>query len=114
VPNADRLITPGQFGRVRVPGSQPYDAVLIPDSAVVTDQSRKLVMTLSPDNVVTPRPVKLGPSQPGGLRIVRDGLKSGDKLVIDGLVRARPGSKVTPKDGKVEPVPGMTTANAAS
>ena len=90
-PNPDGLITPGQFGRIRIPGSPEYDAFLIPDSAIVTDQSRKVVLTVSADNVVTPKIIRPGPSQPGGLRIVRRGLAPEDRIVINGLVRARPG-----------------------
>ena len=104
-PNTDGLVTPGQFGRIRIPGSPEYDAFLIPDSAIVTDQARKVVLTLSPDNVVTPKIIRPGPSQPGGLRIVRRGLAPEDRIVINGLVRARPGSKVTPKDGVIAPEP---------
>ena len=73
-PNPDGLITPGQFGRVRIPGSPEYDAILIPDAAIVTDQSRKMVLTVDGDNVVRPKIIRPGPSQPGGLRIVRRGL----------------------------------------
>jgi RND family efflux transporter MFP subunit len=102
-PNADGLITPGQFGRIRIPGSPEYDAYLIPDSAIVTDQSRKVVLTVGPDNVVTPKIIRPGPNQPGGLRIVRRGLSADDRIVINGLIRARPGAKVTPKDGEIKP-----------
>ena len=102
-PNADGLITPGQFGRIRIPGSPEYDAFLIPDSAIVTDQSRKVVLTVGGDGVVTPKIIRPGPSQPGGLRIVRRGLGAEDRIIINGIVRARPGTKVTPKDGVISP-----------
>ena len=101
--NPDSLITPGQFGRIRIPGSPEYDAFLIPDSAIVTDQSRKVVLTVGADDVVTPKIIRPGPSQPGGLRIVRRGLTPEDRIVINGLIRARPGNKVTPKEGKIVP-----------
>ena len=104
-PNPDGLITPGQFGRIRIPGSPLYDAILIPDAAIVTDQSRKVGLTVGPDGVVAPKIIRPGPSQPGGLRIVRRGLAPEDRIVINGLMRARPGSKVTPKEGLIEPVP---------
>ena len=103
-PNPQNLITPGQFGRIRIPGSPEYDAFLIPDSAIVTDQSRKVVLTVGSDGVVTPKIIRPGPSQPGGLRIVRRGLEADDTIVINGLMRARPGTKVAPKEGKIEPV----------
>lgn len=112
-PNPDTLITPGQFGRLRLPGSPEYDALLIPDAAIVTDQSRKLVMTVNADNTVAAKPVRPGPSEPGGLRIVRHGLEPGDKIVIDGIIYARPGAKVTPKEGRIEPEPGVAAANDA-
>ena len=73
-PNADGLITPGQFGRIRIPGSPEYDAFLIPDAAIVTDQSRKVVLTVGADDVVDAEDHPPGPSQPGGLRIIRRGL----------------------------------------
>jgi RND family efflux transporter MFP subunit len=102
-PNADGLITPGQFGRIRIPGSPEYDAILVPDAAIVTDQSRKVVLTVDGEGTVTPRIIRPGPSQPGGLRIVRRGLEPEDRVIINGLIRARPGAKVTPKEGRIEP-----------
>jgi RND family efflux transporter MFP subunit len=100
-PNPKLLITPGQFGRIRVPGSEPYQALLVPDSAVVTDQSRKLLMTVGEDGTVVPKVVRPGPTFEG-LRIIRDGIAPTDRIVINGLIRARPGAKVTPQPGKIE------------
>lgn len=100
-PNPKFLITPGQFGRIRVPGSEPYQALLVPDSAVVTDQSRKILMTVRDDGTVEPKIVRPGPTYQG-LRIIRDGLAPTDHVVINGLVRARPGTKVTPQPGKID------------
>jgi membrane fusion protein, multidrug efflux system len=105
--NPNALITPGQFGRLRIPGSEPYQAILIPDSAIVTDQSRKLVLTVGADGTVAPKMIRPGPfNDELGLRIVREGLAPGDQIVINGLMRARPGAKVTPIPGKIEPMPG--------
>ena len=101
-PNPTLLLTPGQFGRLRIPGSEPYQAILVPDGSVVTDQSSKLVMTVADDGTVVPKPVRLGPMI-DGLRVIRSGLDAKDKVVIDGLVRARPGSKVTPQPGEIKP-----------
>ena len=103
-PNPNLFLTPGQFGRVRIPGSEPYLAILVPDTAVVTDQSSKLLMTVAEDGTVVPKPVRLGPTI-DGLRVVRSGLDPKDRVVIDGLVRARPGAKVTPQPGEIKPAP---------
>jgi RND family efflux transporter MFP subunit len=103
-PNKSLFLTPGEFGRIRVPGSEPHQAILIPDAAVVTDQSRKIVMTVGADGTVVPRVIRPGPTYEG-LRIVRDGLAAGDTIIINGLVRARPGAKVTPQPGKIEAEP---------
>jgi RND family efflux transporter MFP subunit len=100
-PNSDFSLTPGQFARIRIPGSEPYQAILVPDAAVVTDQSRKIVMTVRDDGTVEPKVVRTGPSY-DNLRIIRSGLAATDRIVIDGLVRARPGAKVTPQPGKIE------------
>jgi len=103
--NPDFFITSGQFGRLRLPGSERYEAILIPDSALVTDQSRKIVMTVKDDGTVEPRVVRPGPIV-DGLRVIRDGLGPKDIIIINGLVRARPGAKVTPQPGKIEPAAG--------
>jgi membrane fusion protein, multidrug efflux system len=96
IPNKDLSILPGQFGRVRIIGSSPYEALLIPDTAVATDQSRKIVFVVKEDNTVEARPVVLGPLD-DGLRVIREGLKAEDHVIVDGLQRARVGAKVTPK-----------------
>lgn len=91
-PNPDRLLTPGLFGRVRVAGSGRYQATLIPDSAVGTDQDLKFVLLAKTDDTVELRPVKLG-ALFGRLRAV-EGINGDDRVIINGLQRARPGSKV--------------------
>ena len=100
--NPNYFITPGQFGRIRIPGSEPYQAMLLPDAAIVTDQSNKIVMTVAPDGTVVPKPIRPGPTI-DGLRVVREGLKPDDNVIINGLVRARPGGKVTPQPGEIKP-----------
>ena len=100
-PNTELLITPGQFGRVRIPGSDPYNAVLIPDSAILSDQSQKIVLTVDGEGMVGPRVIRPGP-EIDGLRVVREGLGAEDQIIIDGLLRARPGTKVSPSQGKIE------------
>jgi RND family efflux transporter MFP subunit len=102
-PKPNLLITPGQFGRIRIPGSEPYKAIMIPDSALVTDQSNRLVMTVTDDGTVVPKQVRPGPGyDPLGLRIIREGLEPTDRIIINGLLRARPGAKVAPEPGKIE------------
>src|SRR5712672_3229410 len=96
IPNKDFSILPGQFGRVRLIGSSPYDALLLPDTAIATDQSRKIVFVVKDDNTVEAKPVTLGPLDEG-LRVIRDGLKAEDRVIVDGIQRARVGAKVTPQ-----------------
>jgi membrane fusion protein, multidrug efflux system len=95
IKNTDLSILPGQFGRVRLIGSAPYDTLLIPDTAIATDQSRKIVFVVKPDDTVEARPVTLGPLDEG-LRVVREGLKAEDRVIVDGIQRARVGAKVNP------------------
>ena len=99
IPNKDLSILPGQFGRVRLIGSSPYEALLLPDTAIATDQSRKIVFVVKEDNTVEARPVVLGPLDEG-LRVIREGLKPEDRVIVDGLQRARVGAKVTPQNAK--------------
>jgi multidrug efflux system membrane fusion protein len=95
IPNKDLSILPGQFGRVRLIGSAPYEALLIPDVAIATDQTRKIVFVVKDDDTVEARPVVLGPLDEG-LRVVREGLKAEDRVIVDGIQRARVGAKVSP------------------
>jgi membrane fusion protein, multidrug efflux system len=95
IPNKDLSVLPGQFGRVRLIGSAPYEALLIPDAAIATDQSRKIVFVVKEDDTVEARPVVLGPLDEG-LRVVREGLKGEDRVIVDGIQRARVGAKVSP------------------
>lgn len=95
VPNPDGVLTPGLFGRVNVPGSFPYKGVLIPDAAIVGDQNRQLVMTVDAAGSVTPVEVRPGP-RIDGYRVIREGLDGTETIVVEGLMRARPGAVVTP------------------
>ena len=99
IPNKDFSILPGQFGRVRLIGSSPYDALLLPDTAIVTDQSRKIVFVVRDDDTVEAKPVVLGPLD-DGLRVIKEGLKPEDRVIVDGLQRARVGAKVSPHEAK--------------
>ena len=106
VHNPDGFLTPGLFGRMRLIGSGAYQGMLIPEDAVVTDQTRKVALVVAPDGAVVPRVLQLGPLV-DGLRVVRSGLKPDDRIIIEGVQRARPGTKVTPKPGTiVPPAPG--------
>jgi multidrug efflux system membrane fusion protein len=102
VENKNQLLTPGIFARVQLFGGE-YDAFMIPDSAVVSDQSRKIVFTVGDDNVVQAKVVTLGPIV-DGLRVVRQGLAATDNVVLDGLANpmVRPGAKVTPQKGEIK------------
>ncbi len=96
--NDDLLLTPGIFGRLRLIGSGAYEAMLLPDRAVLSDQSRKIVLTVDDEGTVTPAVVELGPIH-RGLRIIRSGIEPDDRVIIEGVQRARPGSKVTVEPG---------------
>ena len=94
--NHDRVFTPGLFARVKLMGSNQYDALLINDSAIGTDQTVRYVLVVGAENKVEYRPVKLGPII-DGLRVITDGLKPGETIVVNGLQRVRPGSPVNPE-----------------
>ncbi|MDN3564417.1 efflux RND transporter periplasmic adaptor subunit [Paeniroseomonas aquatica] len=103
VPNPDLFLTPGSFARLRLfAGDVP--ALMVPDAAVVADQSGRMVLTVAADGTVAPRPVQLGPLV-DGLRVVRSGLGPEDRVIIGGLHRARPGSRVTAEQGRIGPSP---------
>jgi multidrug efflux system membrane fusion protein len=107
VPNKDFSVLAGQFGRVRLIGSSPYEALLLPDTAIATDQSRKIVFVVKDDDTVEAKAVILGPLD-DGLRVVREGLKPEDRVIVDGLQRARVGAKVSPHAPKTAPAGGKT------
>jgi membrane fusion protein, multidrug efflux system len=101
VPNQDLFLAPGQFARLRVAIAPPASVYLLPDSAVILDQSQHLVMTVQPDSTVKPKIVTTGDLR-GGLRVILSGLEPTDRVIINGLVRAMPGAKVTPQDGAIQ------------
>ncbi len=94
-PNPDRLMSPGFFARIRVHGSGEYDGLLIRDSAVGDDQGNSFVWVIDAEDKAVYRPIKLGPLL-DGLRVVREGLKADDRVVILGLMSVRNGAKVKP------------------
>lgn len=99
--NEEGLILPGQFGYIRIPGSPLYAAILVPDEAITADQANRILLTVDDENVVVPRVVRPGPRE-YGLRIIREGLAPGDRIIINGLLRARPGAPVAPEPGAIE------------
>ena len=99
--NKDGLLTPGFFARLCVPGSGRYTAMLVPDDCIGTDQSNRNVLVLGKDNKVEAHVVQLG-ALFGKLRSITDGLKPDDKIVINGVMHARPGAEVAPTEGTIE------------
>jgi len=93
LPNPDGFLTPGMFGRARLLGSGAYKAMLIPDEAIITDQTRRLVYVIGSNNKVAVRNVEIGPLV-AGLRVISSGLTATEKVVLDGLARLQPDTEV--------------------
>jgi RND family efflux transporter MFP subunit len=93
--NRSRALTPGLFARVKLVGTQKMNATLVRDAAIGTDQDRKFVLVVGPADTLAYRPIVPG-RLTDGLRIVTSGLKPGERIVVNGLMRVRPGMKVTP------------------
>lgn len=94
--NKDLFLTPGLFGRVTVGASDPYQGILLPDEAIGSDQDRRVVYVVGENNVVNLKPVRIGP-RIDGYRVIRDGLTGNETVVVNGLVRVRPGAPITPQ-----------------
>lgn len=94
--NPNGMLTPGMFGRVRLPAKAPADALVVPDTAIGSEQVRKYVMAVDADNVAKPKYVTLGPVV-DGLRVINSGLAADDVIIVNGLMRVRPGMKVNPQ-----------------
>lgn len=101
VPNDKRVLLPGYFVRVRVPFTQEKDALLVPDTALGSDQGGRYLLVANKDNVVEQRKVQIGPVD-NGLRVIEDGLKPDDRVVIAGLLRVIPGQKIDPQMTKMD------------
>ena len=95
--NPTGVLTPGMFGRIRVPGSPVYQALLVPDVAIASEQARKYVLVVNDQNVAVPKYVVLGDAN-DGLRVIKDGIGPDDRVVVNGIARIRPGQKVTPQE----------------
>lgn len=113
VPNHDHFLTPGMFGRMRLLGSGAYTALLVPDGIVQTDQTRKTILVVGPDNKAVPRVVETGPLI-NGLRVIRKGLKPEDRVIVNGLQAAQAGKPVTPRQGKIAPPETGTSPQEAA
>jgi RND family efflux transporter MFP subunit len=97
--NPDGVLTPGMFARVRVPGSPSYQAVVVPDAAIGSEQVRKFVFVVGADDTAAVRYVTLGPLLENNLRVIKHGLMPEDRVVVNGMARIRPGQKVKPEEG---------------
>jgi membrane fusion protein, multidrug efflux system len=94
--NPDLVLQPGLFGRVQVEASNTYKAILVPDEAIGSDQSQRVVYVVGADGTVSTKPVRPGPRL-YGYRAIREGMDGTETIVVNGLMRARPGSKITPQ-----------------
>lgn len=110
--NANGVFTPGMFARVRVPASPPYEALLVPDAAIGSEQVRKFVLVVDGENTARSKYVTLGQLD-GDLRVIKSGLAPEDKVVVNGMARVRAGQKVTPQaPGAPPPAPAAPGAAA--
>lgn len=101
--NKDGVLQPGMFGRVNVPGSLPHAGVLVPDEAIGADQNRRIVFVVDAEGKVSTKPVRTGP-RIDGYRVIRDGLTGDENIVVNGLMRVRPGITVKPQMVTLPPV----------
>ena len=109
--NPNGLFTPGMFARARVQGSAPYEALLLPESAIASEQVRKYVLVVGADNVVGQKFVVLG-AIVDGRRVIKEGLSADDRVIVNGMMRARPGQKVAPQEHGTAAVTGTAPAKA--
>ena len=105
--NPNGLFTPGMFGRIRVPGSPPHMALLIPDAAIGSEQARKYVLVVDDGGMVRQKYVTLGQLD-DGLRVIRDGLLATDRVIVNGLMHAQPGIKVKAQEQSIPVSPAKT------
>jgi multidrug efflux system membrane fusion protein len=111
VANSNGLFTPGMFARIQVPATSPYQALVVPDAAIGSEQVRKVVMVVDAENTVQPKYVTLGQLIDGKLRVIKDGLSPDDRVIVNGIARVRPGQKVTPQEEGA--APASPTAEAS-
>ena len=108
-----RSLIPGLFARLRLPGSGRYQAILVPDEAIGSDQSQKFVFVVDGESKAAYRTVKIGPLV-DGLRVVREGIGREDWIVVAGLQRVRPGLVVDAQREAIPSSPPPETAEAAT
>ena len=101
--NPSEVFTPGMFARVRVPGSPPYEGLLVPDIAVGTEQARRYVVVVDDQDTARIKYVTLGQLTSDGLRVIKEGLGSDDRVVVNGLMQARSGTKVHAEEQGTKP-----------
>lgn len=111
VNNPDGFLTPGMFGRARLLGSGTYRAMLVPDAAISTDQTRKLVFVVGKGNKTEPRVIETGPLI-DGLRVIKSGVKPDERVIIGGLTNLQPGAVVSPKAGRIQAAPDAQSPSA--
>jgi multidrug efflux system membrane fusion protein len=109
--NPNGIFVPGMFGRIRVPGSPPHLALLIPDAAIGSEQARKYVLVVDDSGTVRQKYVTLGQID-DGLRVVRDGLLPADRVIVNGLMHAQPGIKVKPEEQSTPAAPAKAGEQA--
>jgi RND family efflux transporter MFP subunit len=109
VPDADGLLTPGGFARVRLEVAPPTLTLLVPDASVLPDQSDHIVLTVASNNVVTPKLVQIGDLR-DGLRVIRSGLTTSDRVIVRGIPTARTGAAVSPHAEPIELTPNPNRA----
>jgi RND family efflux transporter MFP subunit len=108
VRNPDYFLTPGMFGNMRLADGGTSLALLVPDAAIRTDQARKIVLVIGKDDTVSAKPVETGPLV-GGLRVIRSGLTSADRVVVQGVQFAMPGAKVKPRVTQIRTSDAVTS-----
>lgn len=112
VANPTHFLTPGMYGRARLLGSGRYQAMLVPDEAIITDQTRRLVYVVGQDGKVLPRPVEIG-AKVEGLRIIRAGLAPTERVILDGIGKVRPGMPIKAVNGQIKPRPSTQPKQTA-
>ncbi|WP_158633371.1 efflux RND transporter periplasmic adaptor subunit [Tautonia sociabilis] len=112
-PNADRLLTPGLFARVRIPITDPKDSVLVAETALGSDQGNRFVFVLGPEDRAERRLVQVGPIV-AGMAVITDGLSPDDRVIVSGIQRVRDGAPVDPQDVAMPLPPGADEALAAA